>query len=185
MAANFENLDWVDGQKSIPGIYPELYYIPKSKIVTWPTLSAAPASAEEEVSYAGSFVLAALATWKKINCIDVKSQPQAEPQGEIRCKSYNTKLTVISSLTEEKATAFAKLANNTDLVWIYREKDSGKWRVVGCEMFSSETKVSLNIGSTPTGERGITVEVNASDYIPFPFYSGDIITDDGDVNPSV
>lgn len=184
MSTNFDNLDWVDGQKSIPGIYPDLYFIPKSDIVTWPALPAAPASAADEVTYAGDFVLAALATWKKINCIDVKSQPQSEPQGEVRCKSFNNKMTIVVSLTEEKATAFAKLANNTDLVYIYREKDSGKWRVVGCEMFSSETKATLNIGSTPTGDRGVTIEVSASDYIPFPFYDGSIVGDDGDVNPS-
>lgn len=185
MGANFDNLDWVDGQKSVPGIFPELYFIPKSQISKWPSLPAAPVSAAQEVTYQGDFALAALATWKKVNCIDVKSQPQAEPQGEVRCKSYNNKLTVVISLTEEKATAFCKLANNTDLVWIFREKDSGKYRVAGSEMFSTETKASMNIGSTPTGERGVTIEVSASDNIPFPFYAGAIVTSDGDENPSV
>jgi hypothetical protein len=181
---NFDNLDWTDGQKSIPGIYPELYYIEKSKITTWPTLPAAPASASEEVTYEGDFVLAALATWKKINCIDVKTLPQAEPQGEVRCRSFSNKLGIVVSLTEEKATAFCKLANNTDLVYLFREKDSGKWRVGGCEMFSINTSAKLNVGSTPTGERGVTIDVDAPDYIPFPFYAGAIVTDDGDINPS-
>jgi hypothetical protein len=185
MPANFDNLDWVDGSKSVPGIYPELYYIPKSKITAWPALPAAPASAAQEVTYVGDFTLEALATWKKVNCIDVKSPAQAEPQGEIRCKSFNNKLNVVCSLTEEKASAFCKLANNTDLVWLFREKDSGKWRVAGSEMFTTDTKASMNIGSTPTGERGINIEVSASDYIPFPFYDGAIVSDDGDQNPSV
>lgn len=185
MPANFDNLDWVDGSKSVPGIYPEVYYIPKSKIVSWPELPAAPASAAQEVTYVGDFTLEDLATWKKINCIDVKSPATAEAQGEIRCKSFNNKMSIVSSLTEEKASAFAKLGNNTDLVWIFKERNSGKFRVCGSEMFSTETKVGMNIGSTPTGERGITIEVSASDYIPFPFYDGAIVTDDGDQNPSV
>lgn len=184
MATNFDNLDWTDGQKSIPGIYSEAYYIPKSKITVWPVLPAAPASASEEVTYVGDFTLAALAAWKRLNCIDVKSKPQSEPQGEIRCKSYSNKLNLVSSLTEEKATAFAKLAANTDLVWLFREKDSGKYRVVGSEMFLTETKVGMNIGDVPTGEKGITVEVISSDVAPFLFYAGAIVTDDGDVNPS-
>lgn len=185
MAQNFDNLSWTDGQHSVPGIYPKLYYIQKSKIVNWPVFPANPASAAEEVTYQGDFVLEALAAWKEINCIDVKSQPTSEPQGEIRCVSQNNKLTIVISLTEEKASAFCKLANNTDLVYIFRERDSGKWRIVGSEMFTTTTKAGLNVGSSPTGERGVTIEVEATDFMPFPFYQGAIVTDDGDVNPSI
>lgn len=184
MPQNFDNLDWIDGQSSVPGIFPDVYYIPKSKITKWPTLNPEPANAAEEVTYQGNFTLASEAFWKKINCIDQKSQPTAEPQGEIRCKSFNETFSIISSLTEEKATAFAKLGNNTDMVFLFRERDSKKWRVVGSEMFTTITTTSLDVGSDPTGERGITVEVAATDIIPFPFYAGEIITEDGDVNPS-
>lgn len=184
MALNFETLDWTDGQKSIPGIFGDVFYIEKSKITTWPAIPAAPSSAAEEVTYTGDFTLEAAAVWKKINCIDVKSQPTSEPQGELRCKTFLNKLALVISLTEEKATAFAKLANNTDLVYMFKEKDSSKFRVVGCEMFSIMTKATLNIGREPSGERGMTIEVEASDVVPFPFYTGGIDTDDGDVNPS-
>lgn len=181
---NFDNLDWVDGQSSVPGIFPNVYYIPKSQITEWPTISASPASSADEVTYVGNFTLASEAVWKTINCIDMKSQPTAEPQGEIRCKSFNTKLTVKSSLTEEKASAFCKLANNTDLVYLFRERDSKKYRVVGSEMFTTITTASLDVGSDPTGERGVSIEVSATDIIPFAFYAGEILTDDGDINPS-
>ena len=184
MAQNFDNLGWTDGQHSVPGIYPKVYFIPKSKILIWPVMAENPASAAQEVTFQGDFTLAELATWKEINCIDVKSQPTSEPQGEIRCVSVNNKLTIVISLTEEKASAFCKLANNTDLVYLFRERDSGKWRVVGSEMFTTLTKAGLNVGSAPTGERGVTIEVEATDIIPFPFYNGAIVTDDGDVNPS-
>lgn len=184
MAQNFDNLDWIDGQSSVPGIFPIVCYIQKSLISKWPSLSAEPASASDEVTYQGDFTLAAEAVWKTINCIDQTSQPTAEPQGEIRCKSFNNQFTVKSSLTEEKATALAKLANNTDMVFLFRERDSKKWRVVGSEMFTTITTVSLDVGSDPTGERGITVEVAATDIIPFPFYEGEITTADGDINPS-
>ena len=137
------------------------------------------------MTYEGDFTLTELATWKKINCIDVKSQPTSEPQGEIRCVSVNNKLTIVISLTNEDAAAFCKLANNTDLVYIFRERDSGKYRVVGSEMFTTLTTAGLNVGSDPTGTRGVTIEVSATDIIPFPFYAGAIVTDDGDINPSV
>jgi hypothetical protein len=182
--ANFANLDWTDGQVSIPGIYPELYFIPKGDITTWPQFATNPATAAEEVTLAGDFTLASLKVWKSINCIDLKSEPMSEQQGEVRCKTYLNKFKVVVSLTNEDATAFAKLAANTDVVYIYRERDSGKYRVVGSEKFMTITKVNLSVGGAPTSEKGTTIEVEAVDVCPFPFYEGAIVTDDGDINPS-
>lgn len=182
--SNFGNLDWVDGQVSVPGIYPELYYTPKSAITAWPQFAATPATPAAEVTLAGNFAMAALAVWKKINCIDVKSQPSSEQQGEIRCKTYNNKLKVVVSLTNEEATAMAKLAANADLVFIFQERDSGKFRVVGSEKFATLTKIGLDIGGNPTGEKGTTLEIEASDICPFPFYDGLITDSVGIVNPA-
>jgi hypothetical protein len=181
--ANFDNLDWQCGQVSIPGIYHDLYYIQKCDISTWPTLPTSPSSAAEEVTYAGDFTLEGTATWLKINCIDIKSPVTCEPQGEIRSQTFLNKLTVVTALTEEKATAFAKLANNTDLIYLVREKNSGQWRVIGNEMFQTNTKPMVNIGGDPTGEKGTTLEIEVTDPIPAPFYDGAIVTEDGDINP--
>ena len=184
MSDNFGNLDWTDGQVSVPGIYPNLYYAPKSYITAWPQLASAPATPAAEVTLAGDFTMAALKTWKKVNCIDLESEPTSEQQGETRCKTYSNKLKVQVSLTNEAATALAKLAANTDLVWIFQERDSGKYRVAGSEKFMTITKVTLAIGSAPTSKKGTTIEIEATDVCPFPFYDGAIVTDDGDVNPS-
>lgn len=183
--ANFGNLDWTDGQMSVPGIYHILYFIEKSKIVAWPTFAASPATAAEEVTYVGDFTLAAQAIWKEIDCIDIKTDVVSEAQGEIRSVSSNNKLTIKSSLTSEEATAFAKLGNNTDLIYCFREKAGGKYRICGSEMFTTFTKTTLAVGSDPTGERGVTIEVESTDFMPFPFYDGAIVTEDGDQNPSV
>ena len=184
MAVTFGNLDWVDGQVSVPGIYPELYYISKNSITTWPQLPANPTTAAEAVTYVGDFTLESLKVWKKINCIDLKSQPTAEQQGEVRCKTYSNKLKVVVSLTDEDATYLALAGANTDLVFCFKERDSGKWRIAGSEMFLTMTKVTLDIGGAPTSEKGTTLEVEAVDVCPFPFYAGAIVTDDGDINPS-
>lgn len=177
-----DNLDWADGQKSIPGIRPIVYGIAKNKITTWPTFAAAPATASAKVTYVGSFVLEALATWKRINVITDKSPVEAESQGETRCKSFLNKATFVTALTEEKATAFAMDANNDDLVYLVQEKE-GKYRVLGNEMFNTVTSVNLKIGDAPTGEKGITINVEVSDAMPAPFYIGAIVTDDGTINP--
>lgn len=182
--ANFENLSWQDGLTSIPGIYKILYYIPKGDIVTWPTLPTSPATSTEDVTYTGDFELDTLKTWKSINCIDIKSPVTSEPQGEIRSQTFLNKATIKTALTDEKATAFAKLANNTDVVYLVREKDSGKYRILGNEMFNTNTKPMLAIGGAPTDEKGTTLEIEVTDPVPAPFYDGAIITDDGDVNPA-
>ena len=180
--SNFGNLDWVDGQVSVPGIYPELYYTPKSAILTWPKFASAPATPAAETLLAGNFALVAPAVWKKINCIDVESQPTSEQQGEIRCKTYNNKLKVVVSLTNEDATSLAKLAANSDLIFVFQERDSGKFRVVGSEKFATLTKVSLDIGGNPTSKKGTTLEIEASDICPFPYYNGLITDSHGVVN---
>lgn len=184
MADNFGNLDWVDGQVSVPGIYNNLYYTTKNNISGWPQFPDLPASASDEVTFAGDFTLITQKVWKRVNCIDVKSQPTSEQQGEIRCKTYSNKLKVVVSLTNEEATSIAKLAANTDLVWLFQERDSGKFRVCGSEKFLTDTKVTLDIGGAPTSEKGTTLEIEAVDVCPFPFYNGAIVTDEGDINPS-
>ena len=184
MADNFGNLDWVDGQVSVPGIYPKLYFATKNSITAWPQLAAAPADAAAEVSLAGDFALEALKVWKRVNCIDIKSQPTSEQQGEVRCKTYLNKLKVVVSLTNEEATSLAKIAANTDIVWMFQERDSGKFRVCGSEKFMATTKVTLDIGGSSTSEKGTTIEVEAVDVCPFPFYDGLITDDEGEVNPA-
>lgn len=182
--SNLGNLDWVDGQVSVPGIYPILYYTTKNSITGWPQFAATPATPAAAVTLAGDFTLAALATWKRVNCIDLESEPTSEQQGETRCKTYSNKLKVQVSLTNEEATAMAKEAANTDLVWIFQERDSGKYRVAGSEKFMTLTKINLAIGSAPTSKKGTTLEIEAVDVCPFPFYDGLITDDDGVVNPA-
>lgn len=182
MADNFGNLDWEDGQVSVPGIYPKLYYTTKNSITAWPQLPSEPASAADEVTLAGDFTLEESKVWKRVNCIDTKSQPTSEQQGEVRCKTYLNKLKVVVSLTNEEATSLAKIAANTDLVWIFQERDSGKFRVAGSEKFLTTTNVTLDIGGETTSEKGTTIEVEAVDVCPFPFYDGLITDDEGEVN---
>lgn len=184
MADNFGNLDWVDGQVSVPGIYPELFYTTKNSITGWPQFAAAPATPAAAVTLAGDFTLLAPAVWKRVNCIDLESEPTSEQQGEVRCKTYANKLKVVVSLTNEEATALAKEAANTDLVWAFQERDSGKFRIAGSEKFMTITKVTLNIGSSPTSKKGTIIEIEAVDVCPFPFYNGLITDDKGIVNPA-
>jgi len=177
----FENIDWQDGDVSIPGIYEDAYYIPKTHITGWPTYSETPVTAADEVTLTGSFTLDTGKTFKKINHIDGKANVSAEAQGEVRSQTFLNKATFKTSLTTVEATAFAKAANNANLVYLVREKNSGQWRLLGNEMFNTITKPSMMLGGEATSERGLSMEIEVTDSVPVPFYTGAIMTDDGDI----
>lgn len=178
MTIAYDNLDWVEGGVNLPGIRPVLYYIPKAHLASFPAMGA------DGVTYSGNFTLVDTNKFKTINCIDIKSPVSSEGQGEVRCKSFLNKATIVIALTEEKATAFAKKANNDDLVYVVQTKE-GKYRVLGNEMFSTNTTVKQNLGGAPTDEKGTTIEIEVTDASPAPFYTGEIVTDAGTVNPGV
>ncbi|MFK5856587.1 MAG: hypothetical protein QM503_10680 [Bacteroidota bacterium] len=179
---DYPNMDWTPGNVSIPGIFQNAFCIPKTDIVSWPAIVDAPADAAAAVTLAGAFTLVALKTWKKINHIDKKAIVVCEPQGEERSQTFLNKGTLKTSLTTEDATAFAMKANNDDLVYAVREKNSKKMRILGNEMFSTLTKPTLALGGEPTSERGVSLEIEVTDGVPAPFFAGPIMTDDGDVN---
>ncbi len=181
---DYENLDWADGAVNIPGIRPVVFYAPKSSISVWPKIVDAPADSEAEVTYSGSFAMVADKTWKRLSLLDEKSPVTAEPQGEQSSMSFLVKGTLKVPLTNKKATAFAKYANNDDFVYLIQEK-MGEFRVIGNDMFRTKTTVNLALGGAPTEERATTLEVSCTDPIPGPYYDGSIVTDAGDINPAV
>ena len=182
MSLNYDNLDWADGAVNIPGIRPVVFFIRKTDILVWPTFAAAPANDDEEVTYVGDFGLAVGKTFKRMSLLDEKSPVIFEPQGEQSSRSFLNKATLKVPLSKKKATAFAKKANNDDLVYLIQEK-MGEFRVVGNEMFRTNTSVTQALGGAPTEERATTLEVSVTDAMPAPYYTGSIVTDDGDINP--
>ncbi len=58
----------------------------------------------------------------------------------------------------------------------------GKHRVVGCDKWTTKTTVTQDLGQGATGTTGTTINVEASDECPAPFYTGTITTEDGDID---
>ncbi len=184
MGYNYDNLNWTVGRENTPGIYPDVYYIRKSDISSWPDLKKDPTSVDEAAKYAGNFSLVDTKTWKKLFADVDKSPVNSEPQGEKFSRSYNNTATIKYPGTEKEALAFARAAVNDDLVFLVKEKATGNWRVIGNEMFQCDVNITHTIGGSPTDDRGTTVEVSVTDKMPPPIYDGEIMTDEGDVNPS-
>ena len=177
-----QSLDWCDGKVSLPGIRSVVYFIPKRDIVKWPTLPETFTLKMSEMAvYTGNFTLADDKKWQKMSVLVDKSPVTFESQGSKPSKSMLNKATFLHPGTEEEATAFCGLANNDDYVYIVQIK-KGKYRVLGNEMYQTETNPSQTLGGSVTDEMGTKLEISVTDQMPAPFYNGTIMTEDGDVN---
>jgi hypothetical protein len=182
MNINYKNLNWVPGSINLPGIKEKVYAIAKSKILAWPKL---PVSSNDTMgplaTYVGDFTLADGEVWHQVGVIVDKSSIDGKSQGSKPSKTSLNTGTFLHPGTDEEATAFCLMANNDDLVYMVQTK-TGKWRVIGNEMFSTETAFEQKSGSAPTDEMGTTLTITVTDICPAPFYVGQIATVDGIIN---
>lgn len=179
----YQSLDWCSGMTTLPGIRQRVYYIPKMDIVSWPTLPS-PKEAKtmgELATYKGNFVLAADKKWLSLDSLDAKSNVTSESQGDKPSRISLNKSTLKHAGTDEEATGFARQANIDNLVFLVQQRNK-KFRVIGSDEFDADTKVSQALGEGYTGEAGTTLEIEAPDVCPAPFYVGKIETEDGDIS---
>lgn len=178
-----QSLEWCEGAPNLPGIRRDVYVIAKRDIVKFPErITEYTTDMAEIAKLAGSFVLAESKTWMVLNVIVDRSPVTVETQGTKPSKSFINRATFVHPGVEEEAAAFCALANNDDYVYIIQTKP-GKYRVIGNDMYQTETNPSQNLGATATDEIGTTLEVSVTDSIPAPFYEGQIETPDGIINP--
>ena len=185
MAVNCTNiqrsLGWCEGTPELPGIKRRAYYTNKSNIAGWPTLAHDANGRLTAAAYTGNFTLVEDAAWKYIDFIPGKSQLTSEPQGEYPSQTQLNKLSLVHPGVGEEATEAAAYLNNSDNVFIVEDM-KGRYRVVGSEKWETKTTVSQDNGQGPTGTASTTIAVEATDECPAPFYTGEIVTEDGTIN---
>lgn len=178
----YGDMGWQGGKTNLPGLKRIIYAISTDNIKKWPVLPDSDVAAENS-TYTGSFELVTDAVFSKITVIQRKNSLGSEPQGEKESTTVMNKLSVKHAGTDEEAVSFQKKANRDNLIFIVQDM-GGKFRVVGSDMFETTTKVSINLGSDATSEKATSIEVEAVDSC-LPFYKGNIMTADGDINPPV
>ena len=176
-----KSLAWCEGTPVLPSIRKRLYYINKKLIVAWPTLTKNTMGQVTSAKYTGNFTLAEGAKWQYIDILPDKSTHTSEPQGEYPSQTQLNKLQVVHPGTGEDATVIASAMNNANNVFICETAD-GKYRVTGSEMYDIKCTVNQDLGQGPTGTASTTINVEATDVIPAPFYEGEIETADGTIN---
>ncbi|SHE57385.1 hypothetical protein [Dysgonomonas macrotermitis] len=178
------SLEWCDGQINTPGIRSEVFFTPRRNILAWPTLPSTLAAGEtmgKMATYQGNFALAAETVWNRMDIIISRSPVTSESQGTKPSKTYLNQATIVVPNTDQDAAGFARLANNDDYVYIVQET-GGKYRVLGNEMYQTETNVATALGAAATDEKGTTLTIQVPDICPAPFYEGEIRTEDGIIN---
>ena len=179
---NFQkSLAWAMGTPELPGVRRRIYYISKNDILAWPTLPHNEVGRVTSSCYAGSFTLTEGVTWKYIDILPEKSQLTSEAQGELPSQTQLNKLVAVHPSVSEEASAAAAYLNNNDNVFIVEDM-KGKYRVVGSDKWTTKTTVAQDLGQGATGTTGTTINVEASDECPAPFYQGIITTEDGDID---
>ena len=176
-----QSLAWFQGTPELPGIKRRIYYISKDQIVSWPTLTYDSLGRLTSAAYTGSFVLAADATWKFIDILTDKSQLTSEAQGEFPSQTQLNKLVAVHPSVGVEASALSAYVNNNDCVYLV-ETVRGQFRVVGSEKWQVKSTVAQDLGQGATGTTSTTLNVEATDECPAPFYYGEIVTEDGVIN---
>jgi hypothetical protein len=177
------SLDWCQGTPELPGIKRRIYYLAKSQIVRWPTLPTDENGRPTSAIYQGNFVLAADASWKHIDVLPDKCQVTSEAQGEVPSQTQLNKLTAVHPAVGPEASAAAAYINNTDNVFLVEDM-RGKYRVIGCDKWNTKATVAQDLGQGATGTTSTTINAEASDVVPAPFYEGEIVTETDTINPA-
>ena len=154
-----KSLGWCQGTPELPGVKRRIYYLAKSLIVGFPQLPRDELGRPTSAILAGSFTLAADAKWRYIDILPDKSQLTSEAQGELPSQTQLNKLVAVHPGVGTDASAAAAYINNTDTALV----------------------VAQDLGQGATGTTSTTINVEATDEVPAPFYIGTLETEDGDI----
>ena len=176
-SALYKSLEYCKGKTILPGVRTRLYYIAKRHIVGWPTLAdKATTDMSELAAYDGDFTLEADHYWQFIDLIDNKGKVESESQGDKPARTFLNKFSAMHPETDEEATGFCRQANADDFVYLVQLRN-GKFRMLGNEAFSTDTKPKQDSGEGVTGDFGTTLNIEVTDVCPAPYYKGKIQLD--------
>lgn len=172
MSFNFSDMTWADGEENMGGLKTIGYYALADDVDEWPTLPTSPASAAEEVTLEGNFRMKSGKYWHKIYSTMETGKIDDEVQGEFDGQSFVNRAEIFYPGTKAAALAFAKQANNSNMVFILDEASGGNRRVIGTEAMPAKVKPNFSTGQATADRKGMTLEIMGYNYTPAPLYDG-------------
>lgn len=173
-----KSLAWCQGTPELPGVKRRIYYTAKSNIVTFPQLPRDELGRPTSSVLTGDFALLADMKWLYIDILPDKSQLTSEAQGELPSQTQLNKLTAVHPGVGADASAAAAYINNTDNVFLVEDM-KGNFRVLGNDKWQTKATVAQDLGQGATGTTSTTINVEATDEVPAPFYIGTLEAEDG------
>lgn len=178
-----KSLDWCQGTPVYAGIRKRIYYISDDLILIRPQLPRDSNGRPISSSATGNFSLAADAKWKYIDIQPDKSQLTSEAQGEYPSQTQLNKLVAVHPGVGEEASAAAAYINNTYNTFVVQDM-TGAYRILGNDLWPSKGTVAQDLGQGAAGTASTTINVEVTDEVPAPFYTGTLETEDGDIDCS-
>ena len=176
-----KSLGWCQGTPELPGVKRRIYFLAKSFILGYPQLPRDEVGRATSAVLTGSYTLAADAQWTYIDILPDKSQLTSEAQGELPSQTQLNKLVAVHPGVGSEASAAAAYINNTDNVFIVEDM-KGNYRVLGNDKWTTKATVAQDLGQGATGTTSTTINVEATDEVPAPFYVGKLDTEDGEID---
>ena len=175
-----QSLGWCQGTPELPGVKRRIYFLAKSFILDYPQLPRDELGRPTSAILTGEYTLAADDKWKYIDILPDKSQLTSEAQGELPSQTQLNKLVAVHPGVGADASAAAAYINNTDNVFIVEDM-KGNFRVLGNDKWQTKATVAQDLGQGANGTTSTTINVEATDEVPAPFFVGTLETEDGDI----
>ena len=163
----YASLGFCAGETSLPGIRKKVYFIQKSYIAKFPEINGG--------AYTGSFTLVSGKFFKYIEVVVDNSKFTAASQGNYPNKTFKQHLEMLHPILDADFAAFQAKANNDDFIYILQDAD-GKFKVLGCEQYRTDTTFSDDSGQQATDSCGSTITAECDAPTGLLEYSGDIMT---------
>ncbi|MDR2127349.1 MAG: hypothetical protein LBP63_11050 [Prevotellaceae bacterium] len=178
----FGDILWTEGKVNPSGIKSLVYYIPKSDILSFPTIKNEDATTiAEAVNYTGNFVLKENKHFFSLYSTQGKGSGASETFGEKDCKMFNNKVILsFPDITDEARNMMKGFVNANILLVVPLPQN--RFVVIGSTDYNVETNINATTGDAAGSAKGLTIEVTAPDVTPFPFYKGTLQLADGVLN---
>jgi hypothetical protein len=186
MADLFESLKWTDGQINPSGIKTTIYFCQKTQISEFPRPASDPATAAENVTLDGNFVMTEGSTFKKLYSTQGKGKVSWESLGEKDCKMFKNKGIFKFPDLNDAGKSLAKQFVNANCVFVIPlpHETEKRYVVIGDADYDTAANVTGDSGDEPGSAKGLTIEIEAPCTTPLPNYKGTLELEDGTLDCS-
>lgn len=170
----YADIEFCRGNATRPGVKPYILGIKKSNITTFPKPQGTDAAGVDTVAVIkDNFVLKTGTGWHRTELVPNVNSIGGESQGEWPSKSFLNTVVATMAGSGAKATGYASLLNNDDMVFLVPTRKGG-FRLLGCEDEHVDVAVSQQSGQANGDQNQTQLTLTVTDDFLPPYYTGTI-----------